>query len=60
MIKRDITETICEYNEEGKLIKKVVIETHEEEDNMITTSPSWTYLNGVTPCCESNSIKATL
>lgn len=48
MIKRDITETTYEYDKEGKLIKKTVIETHEEEDNTITTTTSpWTYLNGI-------------
>lgn len=51
MIKRDIVETICEYDKDGKLLKKTVVKTHEEEDNMITTSPSWTYLNGITPYC---------
>ena len=61
MIKRDITETVYEYDKEGKLLKKTVTETHEEEDNMITTSPSWTYLNGVSAsCCDSISTKATL
>ena len=44
MIKRDITETVCEYDSEGKLVKKTVIERHEEEDNLklgdlITTTP---------------------
>ena len=46
MIKRDITETVYEYDKEGKLLKKTVTETHEEEDNTITTYPSWSYLNG--------------
>lgn len=42
MIKRDITETIYEYDKEGKLLKKTVIETHEEESNTITTmNPNW-------------------
>lgn len=58
MIKRTITETICEYDQEGKLIKKTVTETHEEEDNTsITYSPTtpnqwwyqpYVYNNGVT------------
>ena len=51
MIKRDIVETTYEYDKEGKLLKKTVIETHEEEDNTITTSSPWTYLNGTNPCC---------
>jgi hypothetical protein len=53
MIKRDITETVYEYDKEGKLLKKTVTETHEEEDNTVTTYPSWSYLNGtpdVIPC----------
>lgn len=51
MIKRDITETVYEYDKEGKLLKKTVTETHEEEDNTITTYPSWSYLNGTDPYC---------
>ena len=51
MIKRDITETVYEYDKEGKLLKKTVTETHEEEDNTITNYPSWTYLNGTDPNC---------
>ena len=51
MIKRDITETVYEYDKEGKLLKKTVIETHEEEDNTIATYPSWSYLNGTQPYC---------
>lgn len=51
MIKRDITETVYEYDKEGKLLKKTVTETHEEEDNTITNYPSWTYLNGADPYC---------
>ena len=50
MIKRDITETVYEYDKEGKLLKKTVTETHEEEDNTVTNYPSWTYLNGANPC----------
>jgi hypothetical protein len=46
MIKRDITETVYEYDKEGKLVKKTVIETHEEENNTVTTFPSWSQLNG--------------
>ena len=51
MIKRNITETVYEYDKEGKLLKKTVTETHEEEDNTVTTYPSWTYLNGTQPYC---------
>ena len=53
MIKRDITETVYEYDKEGKLLRKVVTETHEEEDNTTVTYPSFTYLNGggtTNPC----------
>lgn len=50
MIKREIVETVYEYDTEGKLVKKTVTETHEEEDNTITTCPSWSYLNGTNPC----------
>lgn len=45
MIKRDITETVYEYDKEGKLLKKTVTETHEEESNTITTYPSWSISN---------------
>lgn len=55
MIKRDITETVYEYDKEGKLLKKTVTETHEEEDNTITNYPSWSYLNGTVPCCDTIS-----
>lgn len=43
MIKRDITETIYEYDKEGKLIKKTVTETHEEDTNVINSSSPYTY-----------------
>lgn len=39
MIKREIVETVYEYDSEGKLINKRVTETKEEEDN---NTPSWT------------------
>lgn len=32
MTKRNIVETIYEYDNEGKLLKKIVTETHEEDD----------------------------
>lgn len=59
MIKRDITETVYEYDKEGKLLKKTVTETHEEEDNTITNYPSLTYLNGTDPYCLHNKISTT-
>lgn len=47
MIKRDIIETTYEYDKEGKLLKKIVVETHEEEDNTTyTTTYPFTYVNG--------------
>lgn len=45
MIKRNITETVYEYDKEGKLLKKTVIETHEEEENTITLNPNWVSYN---------------
>lgn len=32
MIKRDITETIYEYDKNGNLVQKTVTETHEVDD----------------------------
>ena len=60
MIKRDITETVYEYDKEGKLLKKTVTETHEEESNTITTYPSWTYCNDTlaTNKCSDSAISA--
>ena len=54
MIKRDTVETVYEYDKEGKLIKKTVTETHEEEDNTITHYPSWSYLNDTAPYCSDS------
>ena len=59
MIKRDITETVYEYDKEGKLLKKTVTETHEEEDNTITNYPSWTYLNGTPSYCDCDGTIST-
>lgn len=50
MIKRDITETVYEYDKEGKLVRKTVTETYEEESNVTTYQPGFTYLNDVKPC----------
>lgn len=47
MIKRNITETVYEYDKEGKLVRKTVTETHEEENNTVTTYPSFSQLNGI-------------
>lgn len=50
MVKRDITETIYEYDKEGKLIKKTVTETHEEEKGTPLTYPNYPYpTNPCTP-----------
>lgn len=43
MIKRDITETIFEYDTAGNLVKKTVIETHEEDTNVTQTESPHTY-----------------
>ena len=45
MIKRDIVKTVYEYDKEGKLVSKTVTETHEEDTNITTDTPSswWTY-----------------
>ena len=59
MIKRDITETVYEYDKEGKLLKKTVTETHEEEDNTVTNYPSWTYLNGGVTLCNDSTVSTT-
>lgn len=39
MIKREIVETVYEYDGEGKLVSKRITETKEEEDG---NNPSWT------------------
>lgn len=62
MIKRTITETVFEYDKQGNVIKKIITETHEEENNTTLTYPSATnpfvdikYTAGV----ESNCISST-
>lgn len=50
MIKRDTTETIYEYDKEGKLIKKTVTETHEEEEGTTLTYPAYP----TNPCGPTN------
>lgn len=61
MIKRDITETVYEYDKEGKLIKKTVTETHEEDNNTsITwpyTTPSWRWPEIYCNTAETNKIQ---
>lgn len=53
MIKRDTTETIYEYDKEGKLIKKTVTETHETEEGTTLTYP--TYHSLTNPCTPNTS-----
>ena len=61
MIKRDITETIYEYDNEGKLIKKTITETHEEEEEKITTSTYQSYPGLITnPCTIPNDIASSV
>ena len=49
MIKRDITETVYEYDKEGKLVKKTVIEKHEEESpNTVLNHNDWWKYNQIT------------
>lgn len=59
MIKRNITETVYEYDKEGKLVRKTVTETHEEENNTVITYPSWSQLNGIdtVPCNLTDQIR---
>ena len=40
MTKRKITETVYEYDKDGKVTKKTVTETEEEDDTIYV--PSWT------------------
>ena len=47
MTKRDVTETIYEYDKEGKLIRKTVTETHEEEESTLYPYP---YTYPFNPC----------
>lgn len=52
MIKRDITETVYEYDKEGKLIKKTVIEKHEEENpnSILNNHDNWWNNPTTIPC----------
>ena len=43
MIKRDVTETVYEYDKEGRLIKKTVTESHEEDNNTSISLPYTPY-----------------
>ena len=60
MIKRDVTETVYEYDKEGKLIKKTVTETHEEDGNTTMTwpytTPYWHWPQITCDTAETNKI----
>ena len=43
MIKRDIVETIYEYDTAGNLVRKTVTETHEEDTNVVRTESPHVY-----------------
>lgn len=60
MIKRDITETVYEYDKEGKLVKKTVIEKHEEENpnGVLNDHNNWWRYNEIT--CNDTNTTATL
>ena len=61
MFKRDITETVYEYDNEGKLIKKTVTERHEEEhpDNVLNDwHNDWWKNNSIT--CDNPNATITL
>ena len=49
MIKRDITETVYEYDKDGKLIRKTITTTHETDDE--TRYPSFTATTNANSCC---------
>ena len=61
MIKRDVTETVYEYDKEGKLIKKTVTETHEEDGNTTVTwphtTPYWRWPEIYCNTAETNKIQ---
>lgn len=52
MTKRDIVETVYEYDKEGKLLKKTVTETHEEDDTEYQSH--WTNVPYLT-CTDTNN-----
>lgn len=61
MTKRDVTETIYEYDKEGKLIRKTVTETHEEEEGTSSTYPYICPYNPIpiTPLLNDDLLKTT-
>lgn len=54
MIKRDITETVYEYDKGGKLVRKTITTTHETDDE--TRYPSFTATTNANSCCCSSEI----
>lgn len=51
MIRRDITETIYEYDKNGNLVQKTVTETHEVDDETRYPQVNWastTYVGDTT------------
>ena len=56
MTKRDIVETVYEYDKEGKLLKKTVTETHEEED--VAYKSNWTNVPYIT-CTDVDQTAST-
>lgn len=53
MIKRDITETVYEYDKDGKLVRKTITTTHETDE---TRYPSFTATTNANSCCCSSEI----
>ena len=60
MIKRDIVETIYEYDEKGNLVKKTVTETHEEDTNVTQTESPHTYKSYPRELIDIGNAKAML
>ena len=61
MIKREITETIYEYDKEGKLLRKTVTETNETEENTYTniTYPNFVYTANGPDCAITTTATTT-
>ena len=55
MIKRDIVETIYEYDTAGNLVKKIVTETHEEDTNVMRTESPHVY-ESYHPMCDAGTM----
>ena len=67
MIKRTTTETTYEYDKDGNLVKKIVVETHEEDVSFTPTCPNpltypytnWWDTGGYGPATASTPQSAT-